>query len=152
MNVNKLNDELLEYLLASNFVFAIFFAAYMLFLRKETFFHANRAWLLASAALAILLPLVPRPTVLEAVPSLVLPTVDLTENASPAVAGFQWSELLFLAYAIGVVVSLGRLALEFVRAWRASKGTVGDEGFSFLWRVVLPADIGGPGPRSLADA
>lgn len=56
----------LSYFLAANLYLALFVGCYYVLLRRTTFFSLNRAYLLASVALSLLLPLVPlspgRPT------------------------------------------------------------------------------------------
>jgi TonB family protein len=52
-------DILYAYLLKAGACLLLFYAAYRLFFRKETFYHYNRIWLLGAFAGSLLLPLVP---------------------------------------------------------------------------------------------
>ena len=51
-------ENLLEYILKSSGLIAIFFLAYTLLLRKETFFKSNRWFLLLGLLTSVILPLV----------------------------------------------------------------------------------------------
>jgi beta-lactamase regulating signal transducer with metallopeptidase domain len=52
-------ETLMLYLVKANLVFTILFGAYLLWLKNENTFNANRAFLLLSLALAVILPFAP---------------------------------------------------------------------------------------------
>jgi len=51
-------ESFLLYLLKSSGIIALFFLFYMLFLKRETFFHTNRVFLLLGLGLSLFLPLI----------------------------------------------------------------------------------------------
>jgi co-chaperonin GroES (HSP10) len=116
--------ELLNYLLKVSACSALFFAFYLLVLRKLTFFKINRFYLLVSLLLSFAIPAAQITIEREIVETVVIPTqvVDLegavlsqpvvTTPAPIPVASFDWLALLPYVY-VGVV-----MALLLVAAWR----------------------------------
>jgi len=111
----------LNYLLPASAFLLAFYGGYWL-LRRNTFFGLNRAYLLVSIGLSLVLPLVnlpdawvtnaPMPTLTD---TITLPTVFVgsqvrSDAAGPGVDGWLW-----LIYSVGVGVMLVRLLLN-VRA------------------------------------
>ncbi|MBK9763039.1 MAG: hypothetical protein IPO87_06685 [Flavobacteriales bacterium] len=75
-------------------------------------------------------------------PVFVLPTVVTNAELGAGGFQFQWVDLLLVAYSVGVVVQLYRLAMDARAAWSCS-GSAGDEASSFLWRYVVPSRLQG---------
>ncbi len=133
--------EALTYYLKANLVFIALFAIYHVALRRETWFSARRAWLLATAVLSLLLPLLPS---LPGEP--VLLAFDLPESvATPAdapLASIDWMGYLLYAH-LGVSIALLLLlAVRCAKAFR-SLGTAVSEPVSFFHIVRIPANTGG---------
>jgi TonB family protein len=133
--------KVLEHLLVTNLVFALLFATYMVLLRRDTFFHWNRLWLVGSAILAMVLPWLPRPGALEALPSIDLQTVELSNAANGTSVGLDWTIVLLVIYLLGVLIGLVRCAIDLQRAWTATSADPRDEASSFLWRVSVPSRL-----------
>ncbi|MCB0639842.1 MAG: hypothetical protein KDC54_24635, partial [Lewinella sp.] len=95
---------------------------YQLSLRRETFFHLNRAYLLATLLLGLLLPFVPWPS-LGATPAwtgtpvvwLQTITIRAAPPADAAAATPVWLTWLWRAYLLGSALAALRLA---VNLWR----------------------------------
>ncbi|MBL7964754.1 MAG: TonB family protein [Flavobacteriales bacterium] len=131
--------EALTYYMKANLVFLALHGAYLIALRHETWFHARRTWLLASAALALILPLVPIGTGGEEVLTITLPAVTASGTST---AMFSWWPLI-VAVHVGVsVVRLFRLAQEFRTTLRTVRQASAQAG-SFLGHVQLPAHATG---------
>ncbi len=50
-------NDLITYLLQSAAILSVLYSVYWLFLRKDTFFHVNRFYLLSSLLLSMVMPL-----------------------------------------------------------------------------------------------
>lgn len=117
---------MLSYLLESAVCLSCFYACYGLFLRRETFFHWNRAYLLVAPLLSLILPAlnfsskVPPPTVQEApvIPwtsaiqgAQAVPTALLApfEQAVAPIGSLSAADLLLGLYGVGALLLLGRL-------------------------------------------
>ncbi|MCB0770830.1 MAG: TonB family protein [Flavobacteriales bacterium] len=131
----------LEYVLTCNLVFALLFATYWLLLRRETFFLLNRAWLVGSAILAMVLPCLPRPVALDGLPVIDLPTVELSDVRNGSTVGPDWLTVLLAIHLFGVLIGLVRLWIDIRRAWSASASNAENEACSFLWRISVPVQV-----------
>ena len=104
--------ELLIYLCKSAAILAMFYAVYIAVLRKDTFFSANRHYLISGILAAIILPLiqftkrvyieVPASNSLNISESLSAAPIMVSEEAM----NVNWLQILLLIYAIGVLVIL----------------------------------------------
>lgn len=130
--------ELLTTVLKVNLVFSVLFVAYLCLFRKETFFVANRVWLVGSALMAWLLPWFDlaeragRPDLRYELPVLNGALGGADTGVWPG-ASDPW----LLAYLGGVSIAmflLGRRLLHVRAVFRSG----GDEAFSFLRRIALP--------------
>ncbi|AGC78599.1 putative peptidase M56 BlaR1 [Nonlabens dokdonensis DSW-6] len=96
----------------------LFYSVYHLFLRKETFFQWNRAYLLAIPLLSIVIPFISAPFSIELAPlneTVIAPvslemseTLVITDNATtaPIEKPIDYLMIAFLIYGIGVFISL----------------------------------------------
>lgn len=117
--------DLASYLLRSGAHLALFYAFYWLVLRRETFFALNRAYLLGTAGLSLVLPLFPITspffeTVITASPPLRLAADPGPVTAGPRALGVL--DVLAVVYAAGAafflllfLARLARLALLVTR-------------------------------------
>ena len=138
----------LSYFLIASLYLLLFYSCYRLLLRRNTFFGLNRAYLLASVALSVTLPLVELPSGTAdnlPVSSFTLPTFVI--GAAPATsADLTADQWFWLVYGLGVVVMLVRLGLHLLGVSRLIKrGTTEHKpGFTL---VRLP-DEPAPGTRT----
>lgn len=93
---------------------AIFYGCYIFFLQKETFFNANRWFLLAGLITALLFPFMIIPIYLDipATTSSGFTMIATTVQTRPE-ASFNVSTLLLCIYALGASFFFGRLLLQF---------------------------------------
>ena len=141
----------LSYIMRAGLYLGLFYAFYLLVMRRTTFFRLNRVILLAGSYLCLMLPLIRLRTV-SAVSQAASPTmVAIGEDVETLTsATFPW-QLLLGVYLAGVLITLalfGRSALKTGRLIRRGKETeregcrlvlLEDEIPSFSWgrRVVM---------------
>ena len=106
----------MEYLLKASAVLFLFYFLYKLFLQRETFFQANRLFLLIGMLSAICVPFIVIPIYVEYTPIVI-------ETINPEVSGFEvasqdagntinWEQWLYLIYGLGLTLFLGKLIIE----------------------------------------
>lgn len=109
-----------QYIILANVYIAIFLGFYMLFLRKETFFQLNRAYLLGSVLLSFSLPVIQAGWLQQTDMARQLKIIYLkpvTILARPVSVAQTWTpmEVIFLLYISGVAILsiylLGRLLI-----------------------------------------
>lgn len=123
---------------------AVFFAAYYVFLKKETFFVSNRWFLLAGIVTSLLLPIIvftkivwidPQPTqevhVID-VSQLLLMQQDA--SIADATVALSWPNILLGIYIAGVLFLTIKLIITFISLRRILKDvkTIKQDGFSFI--------------------
>ena len=141
------------YLLKSALLLAVFYAFFLLFMRKTTFFRFNRMALLAGTAVCLLLPLFRISRLLPEMSGL-LPTIMLPEaspGGSQAARTFDWRILATALYAAGCIAVLAvtlRSMLRILSIIRTDKGERRDgyvlhvldsdiASFSFMNHIVI---------------
>lgn len=119
----------LDYLLKANLYGLLFVSCYWLFLRRHTFFNLNRVYLLASAALSLVLPFVSLPTkTVETLPTdwpvpvgvITLPVYAVTTTPaqiSQASTSFDWETMALIAYGLIATLLVLRLAIRTGRLY-----------------------------------
>ncbi|TXE18562.1 hypothetical protein ES692_05840 [Psychroserpens burtonensis] len=107
----------MEYLLKASAVLFIFYACYQLFLQKETFFQANRWFLLSGLIIACLIPLVVIPIYIEYTvtnTSNFLITNDVSATEVIAEEPFDYMQLTIWIYFAGTLFFFGKLIVNFL--------------------------------------
>ena len=110
-------ETLFIYLIKSSGLIGMFYLAYIILLRKETFFNSNRWFLLAGLISSALLPLVVFTKIVWVEPS---PTtfdwskIPMTTNAVENEAfEINWYVVFAIVYSIGILVFLMKFAFDF---------------------------------------
>ncbi|GAB5398826.1 MAG: hypothetical protein Aureis2KO_04110 [Aureisphaera sp.] len=112
----------------------LFLAVYDLFLKKETFFNLNRAYLLATPLVSILIPFIEIALIRESVPEVYqikLPEIVIgwTGNTEEVASGsLSWLQLIWI---IGVLGSLGLFAFKWFRYVQLRKKGRASKQFGF---------------------
>jgi hypothetical protein len=106
----------LSYILKSALCLSVFFLAYEVFLKKETFFQLNRIFLVFGLGLSFLIPAFPvaSPFRTSAVPA----AGDMPMLSAPPAGGFEPADLLVVLYAAGVLLFLVRFGLQLLKLRR----------------------------------
>ncbi len=112
--------SLISYVLESALCLAFFYAVYWAFLRKETFFHLNRLYLVLSLLLSFVIPALD-------VTSPFLRSRSIPEIASPGLspgpAGHAWrvADIALLIYGLGAALFMVRFAAHLIRLFLVVK-------------------------------
>ena len=158
----------LDYFLKANLYGLLFVGCYWLFLRRHTFFSVNRAYLLVSAVLSLVLPMASLPTqTMQTLPDpvpvgvialpLTIPISTATVGVSQLNPAPDWEQIGLLAYGmvavlflLWVVIRVGRLVMLIRRSPRqmgdgcvlVQPNNPGIPTFSFFGYMVLnPEDV-----------
>lgn len=107
------------YLFKSTLLLTVFYAFFMLFMRKTTFWRFNRIILLAGTAVCLVVPLlnINWPAEELLLPQLVLPEAR-AGGVQPAPEGFGWKTLLHAVYAAGCAAVVVSVALSLLKIRR----------------------------------
>jgi hypothetical protein len=110
-------NDFLRYVLETGLCLIIFYSAYWLFLRRETFFLLNRVYLVSSLLLSFAIPAlkVTSPFLTVPVPS---GPIDLPGLASLPARSVSAADVLAAVYAAGALLFLARFALHLARLAR----------------------------------
>ena len=112
----------LPYLLIASLYLWLFYGCYALLLSRNTFFGTNRAYLLLSVALSLVLPLVKLPVATTAtLPAgivMTLPTFVVGSTPTGGASTWAVSLWVWLVYGFGIIVMLVRLGINFRAVYR----------------------------------
>lgn len=113
-------EQFLIYLIKSSGITALFLLFYVLLLKRETFFRANRIYLLAGLGLSLLLPLLvfTKTIWIQPMPSYQTDITNIAIEPSTAVGSINWLSLLFYGYCVGVFLFAMRFALQLLSLHR----------------------------------
>ncbi len=149
---------MIAYLITSGLLLSVFYAFFMLFMRKTTFFTFNRFALLAGSLLCLALPLFhwnfSGTPVANVIPTLTLPEAAVSAEGGTSDAagkGISWFEAISGIYLLGALTVLFMNILSIIRTCRmiASGEHIRKDGFkvtivdapvasfSFLGHIVI---------------
>lgn len=116
--------ELLTYLLKSTAVITLFYLVYVVMLKKDTFFTANRFYLISGIIAAIVLPFITFTSVtfVEA-PTIPVGAVNqssplLFTEAAPETFSIDWWQVALTIYFVGLIVMITRIIIQLVSLQR----------------------------------
>ncbi len=118
-------EALYVYLIKSSGLLALFFVVYHFLLRKETFFTSNRWFLILGLITSVVLPFVAFTKIVWVEPS--TNTIDwsqipLTTSSEKDISEINWYLVIGMLYAIGMLLFLLKLALDFYSLHHVLKG------------------------------
>lgn len=125
----------MEYFIKASAVLCIFYVCYKWFLEKETFFNANRWFLLSGLVMASLLPFMVIPVYVEYMPMAFSENVLMVETNPQNTSNlFNISTIITWLYVMGLAFFLGKLIVELtslfslIRTHKQKK----ENGFTFV--------------------
>ncbi len=109
-------ETLYIYFLKVSGILAIFYLAYQLFLKRETFFSINRHFLMAGLFTALLLPFVSITNYVEiaAAPINFVAKETAMVKANGVVQEFNWIDLLFGIYIVGLLIFTTKFIVQII--------------------------------------
>lgn len=126
-------SSLINYFIVSSLCLLTFYLFYIIFLKRQQHFNVNRAYLLISSALSLIIPLIEIQVSSEAnmpIPQwegyILLPPVEVASVTDTGSVLSSWQSLLLLVYITGCLVSLTMVGrqlyriLSFIRKNRTS--------------------------------
>ena len=108
----------------------VFYGLYHLLLRRETWFVLNRAYLLVTLAISLLLPLISWPDLTEVTPMQWMTTVEISENSKESISAlvasaenspWQITTILLAVYITGLLILLMRFITGIYHILRLRK-------------------------------
>ncbi|QCE42015.1 M56 family metallopeptidase [Psychroserpens sp. NJDZ02] len=115
----------MDYFLKASVIIILFYACYKLFLQRDTFFQANRWFLLIGLFASIVLPLIIIPIYIEYTPTPVQFFETTTTTFPPQqiseAPNFDYWQLLPYIYLAGVLFVLTQVTLQFISLNRLLK-------------------------------
>ncbi|QJP34959.1 hypothetical protein F0365_11445 [Nonlabens sp. Ci31] len=159
---------MIQHLIHSSILAALFYGVYHFFLRKETFFQWNRAFLLAIPLLSIAIPFLNAPFEIELAtfnePVVIPASLEMSETliidnhvtAVPIEKPIDYMIIALLIYGIGVLISLlsflykistikeiiSKGTSQFKNGLQITKTTQKLTAFSFFNNIVIDENIG----------
>ncbi|MDX9751240.1 MAG: M56 family metallopeptidase [Flavobacteriales bacterium] len=133
--------ELLTYLLKSELVFGLLVFFYVALLRRETFFTANRTYLLGTVLLASLLPLASVAVGVLPPVRVELPVFMYAGTPAHAATGPDRGVLWPLVYVCGVIVHLSWTVVDLLRGRMALRSAAPSGPMAFMGRVAMPGGL-----------
>ena len=151
--------EFLLYILRSGLYLGVFYAFYLLVMRRTTFFRLNRTAILIGSALCALLPLLrvrSAQLFVGAGPLSITAVGEASETDAAAGVGLIWDQVLGILYLAGLLVVLGVTLISVLKMYRLVRGresaivngyrTVflenGSPSFSFVKTIfICPQDL-----------
>ena len=116
-------ETILIYLLKSSGLMIVFYLAYFLLLRKETFFTSNRWFLLAGLFTSVLLPFLFFTKIVWVAPtSNEMVQVPIQTILKKETFEINWFLIIGGAYAVGLLVFLIKFAIDFFSLAKVLKG------------------------------
>jgi TonB family protein len=114
------------YLIQSSAILSLMFLVYWIFLRKETFFQLNRAFLLMSGFFSLVAPIIPFQKIMqEPVGSLAvfLEPVLITPDPSGLnfIADIQWPGSILVVYLTGLTIFSVRFFIQIIQMYILSR-------------------------------
>lgn len=129
-------NALIEYALRANLAMAVMLVGYLLLLRRSAWFSGRRAWLLGTALLPLVLPLLPSGPAAASLPAVMLPVFTIGGMVPRAASHDTLSLLLSVHFGIASLF-MARLAYQAWWSLRAVR-IGGSSAISFFNRIHVP--------------
>ena len=136
-----------QYLILANVCLAVLLGFYIIFLKKETFFQLNRAFLLCAILISFILPVIHMgwaehlSVAREIKYSIVAEPITIFANASANNSHFTIAEAISWSYLVGIVVFTVLLIIRLVAVKRIILNADSSSSYSFFRKVYLGNNV-----------
>ncbi len=132
-----------QYIILANVYLAVFIGFYLLFLKRETFFQMNRAYLLGALLMSFLIPCVQTNwfvhsnVVAELKYTVLLKPVTILANPQASTQSLTLSQWIFFLYMAGIAVFAISLIIRLLAVKKLMSVSEGSASYSFFKRIYL---------------
>jgi TonB family protein len=132
-----------QYVILANLFLTILFGFYMIFLKKETFFQLNRAYLLSAILLSFILPTIhagwaAKLNVAQQIKySIVAQPVNIFANRSASVSHFTFLQAISWIYITGIIIFFIHLLIRLLAVKRIILASDNISSYSFFKKIYL---------------
>ncbi|RYY37520.1 MAG: TonB family protein [Sphingobacteriaceae bacterium] len=135
-----------QYLILANLYLALFYGFYAFLLRKETFFQLNRVYLVASALISFIIPVIQANWVqnlfiTQQVKMVIYNSPVILYQIAPAEESMSVGEILGYVYIAGILLLAGKLILQFISLKKLSGKTEPGTAYSFFKKVKVSPEL-----------
>ena len=136
-----------QYLILANVCLAVLLGFYVIFLKKETFFQLNRAFLLCAVLISFILPAIHTSwaeqlsVAREIKYSIVAAPVTIFANASANHSHFTIAEAISWSYVVGIIVFTVLLIIRLVAVKKIILNADSSSSYSFFRKVYLGNNV-----------
>ncbi|QDO92476.1 hypothetical protein FNB79_00220 [Formosa sediminum] len=104
----------MEYFIKASAILGIFYSCYIIFLQRETFFTANRWFLLSGIISSGLLPIIVIPVYVDQTQIQINLENFVMVEQTEAITSFNWVGLISFLYSLGILFFLSRFCIELI--------------------------------------
>ena len=132
-----------QYIILANVYLAVFIGFYLLFLKKETFFQLNRAYLLGALLISFLIPCVQTSwfvhsdIVTEIKYTVFLKPVTILADPHASHQSLTLSQWIFFLYIAGIAIFSISLIVRLLAVKKLMRISEGSASYSFFKRIYL---------------
>jgi len=132
-----------QYIILANVYLAVFIGFYLLFLKKETFFQLNRAYLIGALLMSFLIPsvqtnwFVHSDVVNEIKYTVFLKPVTILADPQASPQSLTLSQWIFFLYIAGIAIFSISLVIRLLAVKKLVKVSEGTASYSFFKRIYL---------------
>ena len=132
-----------QYIILANLCIAVLLGFYLIFLKKETFFQLNRAYLVGSLLVSFIIPIMQinwaeQLNITQQIKyTIQAEPVTIFANSPIAEDHFTFGQLIFLLYLTGVIILSIHLLIKLLSVRRMLQSADGPLSYSFFKRIYL---------------
>jgi len=128
-------EAFMEYILKASGILVMFYLTYHLLLKKETFFVANRHFLLSGLLVAFILPLLTITKYIDATPVIyeAYSGIPITSTGGSTTTTFSWTEILSGVYLIGLFILMMKFIIQLLSLRSMIRGQSAKKANGFLY-------------------
>ncbi|MGZ3813692.1 MAG: M56 family metallopeptidase, partial [Mucilaginibacter sp.] len=132
-----------QYIILANLCIALLLGFYLVFLKKETFFQLNRAYLLGSLLISFFIPKIQtnwigRLNVTQQIKySIIAEPITIFANPAPKSDHFTFNQVILFLYLTGVAIYSINLIIRLISVKRMIRSFDGASSYSFFKKIHL---------------